>query len=329
MNSFTSRIILSCIPLVILFGLGEIGLRFSGWPKPTASFEHNEPFWIVDPDLKRSVMPHKEENTSFLVSTNENGLRSSSISPNTDNNKRIITLGCSTTFGWGVSDEEAYPSRLQYYIEEADIGNAEVINAGQPGYTSFQGTWLWDQVLKDYSPDIVLIGYIVQDARKAAYSDKSQAILQSDNRFLKDNFLYRSKIYLSLRYALGKVQIQAKERSSQDEGGAYRVPPADYVENLRSLVSKVKSVGATPVLFGYPLERTGYTEAHRRILQAAAEELSTPHFDPQEKMEKATQSETLYFPRDKGHANAAGNDLIAQWVFSFLRANGLVGKKDE
>ena len=43
---------------------------------------------------------------------------------------------------------------------------------------------------------------------------------------------------------MGKVQIQAKERSSQDEEGAFRVPPEDYVENLRSLVGKVGKSGA-------------------------------------------------------------------------------------
>ena len=100
---------------------------------------------------------------------------------------------------------------------------SKFVNAGQPGYTSFQGDWLWDALLDDYKPDVVLVGYIVQDARKVAYSDKSQAILQGDNRFLKDNVLYRSKGYLALRYGMGKVQIQAKERSSQDEGGAFRV----------------------------------------------------------------------------------------------------------
>ena len=100
----------------------------------------------------------------------------------------------------GCSRSETYPARL-HYLTEAGYENVEVVNAGQPGYTSFQGDWLWDTLLTDYKPDVVLIGYIVQDARKAAYSDKSQAILQGDNRFLKDNFLYRSKGYLAfVRY---------------------------------------------------------------------------------------------------------------------------------
>ena len=36
-------------------------------------------------------------------------------------------------------------------------------------------------------------------------------------------------------------------------------------------------------------------------------------------MEKAVSGEQLYFLRDKGHANAAGNDQIAQWVFDYLK----------
>lgn len=327
MNPIIKRILFALFPAIIVFTMAEIGLRFSGWPKATEAFEHNEPFWIVEPDLKQSNMPHNEENTSFVVSTNTDGLRSTHSMEKPLNTQRVMTLGCSTTFGWGVADEETYPSRLEYYLHQQGFNHIEVINGGQPGYTSFQGTWLWDQVLKDYQPDVVLIGYIVQDARKAAYSDRSQAILQNDNRYLKDHFLYRSKMYLATRYAMGKVQIKAKERSSQDEGGVYRVPLEDYVANLRDLVSKIQAIGAKPVLFGYPLERTGYTEQHRRILKIAAAELNIGYLDPQDQMEIAANQNRLYFPRDKGHANAQGNDLIAQWVAEYLIAEKLVGEK--
>lgn len=315
------RLAFALVPAVLLFGVSEIALRVLGWPKVTQAFEHNEPFWVVDPDLDNYEMPHNEENTSFQVSTNSDGLRTSIEVTDPKKELRIMTLGCSTTFGWGVSDQETYPARLQTYLIEAGYDTVEVVNGGQPGYTSFQGTWLWDAVLDDYKPDVVLIGYIVQDARKAAYSDKSQAILQGDNRFLKDNFLYRSKGYLALRYGMGKVQVQAKERSSQDDGGVYRVPPEDYVANLRTLTAKIQASGAKTILFGYPLERTGYTEQHRRILKVAAQELKVGHLDPQPNMEQASSNARLYFPRDKGHANADGNDRIAKWVFEHLKSN--------
>ena len=196
------RLLFTLIPAIILFGVTEMGLRVMGWLKVTDAFEHNEPFWVVDPDLKTYSMPHNEENTSFKVSTNSDGLRSSIEVTDSKKDLRIMTLGCSTTFGWGVADSETYPARLQHYLTEAGYGNVEVVNAGQPGYTSFQGDWLWDALLDDYKPDVVLVGYIVQDARKAAYSDKSQAILQGDNRFFKRQLLVSIKRIFgaSIRY---------------------------------------------------------------------------------------------------------------------------------
>ena len=145
------------------------------------------------------------------------------------------------------------------------------------------------------------------------------------NRYLKDNFLYNLRIYLGLRSLLGSVQLRAKERRSQDDG-IFRVPPADYVQNLRLLVSKIQKVGAQPILFGYPLERSGYTKEHRLILKIAAEKLGIGHLDPQEKMEVSSRKKQYYFTRDRGHANVAGNDLIAQWVFEYLKEESLLEK---
>ena len=321
------KLLFALIPLVVVAFAVELGLRVTDWPKVTAAFEHKEPFWTIDPDLSDKKMPHKEEGTSFVVNSNDDGLRTHSLSTLDSFDFRIMTMGCSTTFGWGVSDTEAYPSRLESYIHEEGYTKTAVLNAGQPGYTSFQGVWLWNRTLKNYKPDVVLIGFVVQDARKAAYSDRSQAILQKDYRFLKENFLYNSRSYLALRSTIGSVQIQAKERGSGDIGGIYRVPPADYVQNLRTLISEIKNNGGTPILFGYPLERSGYTEQHRIILQAAAEELDVLLLDPQKKMEEAVRNGQFYFSKDRGHANASGNDLIAQWVFSFLKEKKLLGKK--
>lgn len=309
----------SLVPLVVVGAAAELGLRSSGWPQITETFEHNSPFWVTDPDLKGKAFPHKEEKRLFKVSSNADGLRAAGQSRTKDGSTtRILTLGCSTTFGWGVGDEETYPAQLARRFSDAGADGIEVVNGGQPGYTSFQGLWLWDETLQHYQPDVVLIGYVVQDARKAAYSDKSQAVLQGDSRFLKDNVLYKSRVYLAIRSVLGDFQVKAKERPQNGKGGIYRVPPADYVDNLRSLVGSAQAIGATPVLFGFPLERGGYTEDHRKILKAASAELNIPLVELQPRMELASREEQLYFENDRGHANAAGNSKIADWVYAYL-----------
>ena len=329
MSGLIRKLGFSLVPVVVIGVAAELGLRQAGWPQVTETFEHNTPFWITDASLEKKAFPHKEEKKVFRVSSNSDGLRTVGASRvKQDATLRVMTLGCSTTFGWGVDDENAYPAVLQTLIDEANVGSVEVINAGQPGYTSFQGRWLWDETLQHYEPDVVLIGYVVQDARKAAYSDKSQAILQNDHRYMKDHVLYKSRVYLALRSALGAVQIEAKERPQNGQGGIFRVPPEDYVENLRTLVSAVQSVGATPVLFGFPLEREGYTETHRKILKAAATELEVPHLELQSRMEEASRQAQLYFSNDRGHANAAGNTQIATWVFDFFVEQSLLKRSE-
>ncbi len=303
---------------------GEVALRAVGWPKVDArQFTHGNVYWVEDPGQHAEMHPHKETGGAFRVTTDPNGLRAP-IHPEEKpaGVTRVMTLGCSTTFGWGVDDADSYPARLEALFAEAGK-NVEVINGAQPGYTSFQGLWLWDRALSRYAPDVVVFGYIVQDARKVSFTDTSQAALQANADFLKSNLLYHLRLYMGLRALVDGWRIQAKEQTGQD-GGVYRVPPAEYVANLRDFHARIQKVGAKTVLFGFPLERDGYTAEHRRILHAAAAELAVPVYDPQPEFEVATASETLYFPQDRGHANAAGLDRIARGMMAFLTTNGLV-----
>ncbi len=315
------RWIFALLPLVVLVLGGEGALRAAGWPKkdPKREFTHGEVYWVEQGSLHLEAFPHKETGGSFRVSTDANGLRAPlHAEEKPDGAFRVMTLGCSTTFGWGVDDELTYPARLEKILGEAGHP-VEVINGGQPGHTSFQGLWLWEKALRRYQPDLVVFGYVVQDARKVAYSDRSQATLQQNADFLKQNLLYRSHLYLGLLSLWQSRQLEQKEA-----GGVYRVPPEEYVEHIRAFRARAEEVGAKLLLFGFPLEREGYTAEHRGILRAAASELELPHYDPQAEFERLSAGETLFFPQDRGHANAAGLDRIAQGMAQFLIAQRLV-----
>lgn len=323
------RLAFSLLPLVVVLGSAELGLRAAGWPPQPTSFDHRSVYWVLEPGQRQAVTPHPEESRSFHMSTDSRGLRAPlHEGPKPAGVTRVLAMGCSTTLGWGVEDGESYPARLEELAVAAGKTSVQVLNGGQPGYTSFQGLWLWDTALKDTQPDVVLLGYVVQDARKAAYTDRSQAVLSRDNRYLKEHVLYQSRVYLGLRALLGTVQIRAKERPSgsgpDDAHGVYRVPPEEYRENLRALVERVRAVGAQPVLFGYPLEVEGYTAEHRRVAAEVAEQTGARRLDLQGAMTAEAAAQTLYFERDRGHANAAGNALIAQWVYDWLSGEGLL-----
>ncbi len=320
----------SLVMLVMVFGAVEAGLTAMGWPEPDpdAKFAHKDVYWVQDAHQEEEPVAHRETGGLFTVTTDEHGLRAP-IHPTTKPSDvtRIMTMGCSTTFGWGVNDDESYPARLETLLHQEGYRRAEVINAGQPGYTSFQGRWLWETVAHKYRPDVVLLGFVVQDARKAEYSDLSQALQQGNADFLKHNLLYKWRLYLLLKSFRDKDVIRTKERAEGGSEGVFRVSDQQYLDNLRALRSAIEATGARVVHFGYPLERVGYTKLHRSVLagEAAAEGLL--HFDPSPEIETLSKRQELYFPTDKGHANAAGNDQIARLVVKFLESSGVLPAK--
>ncbi len=323
-RSLVRRVIFVLVTLLLFGGGSEAALRAAGLPKKdsTKEFTHAQIYWVQPPNQHLEPLTHKETGGTFRVSTDANGLRAP-LHPQEKpaGTFRVMTLGCSTTFGWGVNDEESYPYQLEQMLN-ADGHKVEVINGGQPGYSSFQGLWLWQKTLAAYKPDLILFGYIVQDSRSVAYSDSSQAVLQANQDFLKENILYKLHLYVFMKNYIEAYQIQAKD--TPGDGGVYRVSPQEYVDNIKAFKANADAVGAKMMLFGYPLEREGYTGSHRRILHAAGEKLDLPVYDPQPEFEQYTAQETLYFPQDRGHANAAGNARIAQGVTQFLVGHKLV-----
>jgi lysophospholipase L1-like esterase len=322
-NKTLKRLAFSLVTVLIFFGGLEITLRVLDIPAADENpeFAHQEVYWRADADQVDKPNFHKELGTSFSVSTDANGLRPPHHGVDKpDGAFRIMAMGCSTTYGWGVADADSYPAQLERILVEQGH-DVQVINAGQPGYSTFQGMWLWDQALADYDPDLVLLGFVVQDAREVAYSDKSQALMQDNAEFLKQNVLYKLNTYRLLKEMLGGVQTQRKE-----QGQVFRVGPDEYVDNLRVLRAKIEANGGQAAHFGYPLEVEGYTELHRQVLKLEAEAGGLPYFDPSPEIADAVrQGQQLYFaPKDPGHANAAGNRKIAELVAEWLVSEGLV-----
>ena len=61
--------------------------------------------------------------------------------------KTNYDIGLFDNLWLGVSDQETYPSVLQKLIQPKNP-DYEVVNGGQPGFTSFQGLWFWNKILK-------------------------------------------------------------------------------------------------------------------------------------------------------------------------------------
>ncbi len=85
--------------------------------------------------------------------------------------RRIVCLGDSHTFGYGVAAEEAWPGCLDSALAARAPGRFEVVNAGVPSFDTAQTIrWLETRVLQ-LDPDVVVLQYFVNDAMQREADD--------------------------------------------------------------------------------------------------------------------------------------------------------------
>ncbi len=325
--SLWKKIIFTLIVVLFAFGVPELVLRAMGLPE---ELYKRGIFWGIEPNLVNEPFLHKERGTYFKVSTNSRSLRYKEVpvgrQPRT---VRLLALGDSTTFGWGVEQDETYPANLERILQEKHPEVVvQVLNGGVPGYTSFQGLHHFKKNAAAYEPDIVLFGYIVQDARKTAITDKQQRLIDLEVQRRQRNPLYRLRLVRFLHWKYVKFlswrNQQLSDEAKGDPTAQTRVPLRDYKENILTFEKLCKAQDAQLVLFGFPLEVIGYTKHHRDLLAKVAKDRGLPHFDPSRQIHEASRRETLYFPEDKGHPNAKGCALIAKLLADYLERERLL-----
>lgn len=108
--------------------------------------------------------------------------------PKPDGIYRIVTIGGSTTYGVGVTDDfrQSYPYQLQEYLQANGFPQVEVINAGVPGYTSHESFINLQMRVLTLNPDLIIIYHGINDAHARLVYPYSQ--------YRADNIGYRGPI---------------------------------------------------------------------------------------------------------------------------------------
>lgn len=237
-----------------------------------------------------------QNNPKWTVSFNSSGFRDDEF-PTTKSSDaiRIITLGDSWTFGHNVDVAQGYPKRLEAMLHsEFPNRKIEVLNLAMLAYTSHEGLKLLQRKALAMQPDIVLIGYSMNDASIPGWHDKDVFVPKSRRFNLRRFITENSEIYKLAAYLnqLGKFEAitmgdTIKAVSNPNDNFLYeswvsadaleakdyerleakvRVPPADYEQNIREMIRLVKEHNAVPILLHNEL-RPGspYQSALQRI----------------------------------------------------------------
>lgn len=110
-----------------------------------------------------SRVRHQSAEFDVEVVVSQQGLRDRDYPQVPDRNgTRLVAIGDSFTFGWGVQADQAWPKVLQRLAASQD-NTLEVINFGFPGASPNDYSRMISQALDHFQPDIVLVGTLQGD----------------------------------------------------------------------------------------------------------------------------------------------------------------------
>lgn len=157
--------------IALLLSEGVARILFPHWAPRTGALTT---FWRHDPALGWSHIPgSKGSFNSFgfesIVTINSKGFRDAERSYQRDPSKyRIVVLGDSMVWGWGVQQEDMFTALLEKQHQDL-----EVINLGVSGYGTDQELILLRQEAVRYNPDLIVVVVMDNDfdtnVRKALF----------------------------------------------------------------------------------------------------------------------------------------------------------------
>jgi len=190
-------------------------------------------------------------------STNSLGLRGSEVAD--DGAHRILAIGDSCTWGWGVSQDASYPAVLERLLGQFEnTRHYTVINAGVPGYTTYQGLEYFRERGVLLHPKLVIIAFGFNDAtldgevrERIARERRMLPLLRLDAVVARHSTLYRW-----MRYQTYRPPVRDPTP---------RVSVEEYERNLSALVQLVQEAHARAVLVSFVHGNSAYGEAEAAV----------------------------------------------------------------
>jgi lysophospholipase L1-like esterase len=232
-----------------------------------------------------------QSNPVWRVALNADGFRSAPFSAaKRPGVVRIACVGDSWTFGMNVDQDRSYPARLEALLAgESPPRPAEVLNFGVLGYSSFQGLQVLERRVLDLRPDVVVIGFAMNDSDVAGYRDRDVATLGPMRwRERVKSLLPHSESLALLQYVAQTLRfhpqttgdfLRAEAKADQGKNNATvnydeiepwtRVSPRDYEHNLHEMIALSRGQGARVVLVDNELWPESPYRAVLRRLSAA------------------------------------------------------------
>jgi hypothetical protein len=327
---------------------GELLLRFL---RPQIFDIHPPGMYTEDPVLGYTLTPNftgtiQRSEFTVPVRVGKGGLRSWEGGPKAADTFRILVLGDSQAFGFGVGDDQTFAAQLERLLAERHPGvSIEVINGGIPGYGTADQVAFLRARGAEIDPDLIVLQFLsVNDLKENRYPATTWAKIENGMLTAKQvdtspeelvDVIWRWHRYLKLHSHLlrllsdsvGYLTIRLGWSGSQDSLWGEDFTDEDAALG-RSLLVEVAELGrelGADTLFLYTTGQAqvldGTVDGLRslEVVEAAAEASGATCIDVGTAMSRRSDRLDLYYRKD-GHWTPQGHRAVAEIVIAHLEA---------
>ncbi len=223
---------------------------------------------------------------------------------------RIMMLGDSTTFGWGVGANETASKVLERELNTAKVpgyNRFEVLNTGVGNYDTVQEVTYYETRGRKFHPDLVVLVYFINDPEpvpmqsRIPFMDRSYLVAYVYNRW--DGLLRRTgtrpdwRAYYASLYDDSQPGFQACKAALRELAEATR---RDHAKVIVALLPELHQIN-----HDYP-----FTAAHQKI-KGIVEAENMPAIELIDGLRNHGPEETLWVTPLDDHPSAKAQALIA------------------
>lgn len=316
--------------LLLFLAIGEAATRVANRDSRSYDLE----MFKYSRELKRDAPPEAREMHhwhipgSFAVlqnapvTINSKGLRDAEYDyPRKAGVKRILALGDSITFGWGVKVEDTYAKVLERALNAgAASPKYEVLNCGVGNYTASRILGLYEHELHKYRPDVVSLAFFINNANETP-DTAWKTVFNTPLQF--PIYLWSRLQRVTARYSVTKGFDRYYQDLYRDDNPVF----APLRAKLVAFIKKLRGEGKKVVVLSIPdcmhLDEKPYRYQYvTDKVFALAREAGAETLDLLPSVQGMKPQEIMNTPEDR-HPNAEGHRRMGMALHEKLKGMNL------
>ncbi len=284
-------------------------------------------FHVPDPVVLWRMRPHVHLPWGKGEMTGTWGFRHGDPRPLRQGGLRVLSMGDSTCFGWGVLGNETYSALLEdALLPHYGSDGVQVINAGVPGYTTWQGKRRLAELLPLLRPKVVITYFGTNDMAAAMMEDEERGRVLVLQQLLRGSALYNA-LLAGFRRVITPPHIDAADpRQMVALYDHPRVTPEDFEKNIKEMEDLCARHGATMVeIIPVRLNNERLLHVDANVVTGSYRVEPEPLF--QAEVAKGVPVEALFVDND--HFTLGGHGIVARMVYQNLMTRGVVAPLKE